>query len=480
MKTVFGAFCLLAAVALGAVEVDDAGVLVLTDATFDEAVAQNDALLVEFYAPWCGHCKSLAPEYDKAAKALSDAGSAAKLSKIDATAHKESAEKHAIKGFPTLKFFKKGHVSEYNGGRTGPEIVNWLNKKSGPAAKTISNVDDLESMQEANDVVVLGTFASMESAGAKGFMALADADDMLTYAISTDAAVASSLGVTGDNVIVLKSFDDKRADHAAATWDGSAAAEFIAGNSVPLVQTFSQEAAKGIFASPIKNHILFFTDKTKEHHAPTIETVTEIAKEYKGKTLFINVPATEKRVLDYFGFSEDKLPQLVLAEMGDDAMKKFPFTEELTGAGIRGFIKDFFDGKLAPTLKSEEPAADDLTTDVVTLRGKTFADIVLNNEKDVLVEFYAPWCGHCKKLAPIFDEVGERLKSNENIVIAKMDATANEVNVPGLAVKGYPTLYFFKGNDKSHPVKYEGGREADDFVAYLKENAHNTVTHDEL
>jgi len=480
MRTIFGALCVLAAVALGAVEVDEAGVLVLTDATFDEAVAQNDALLVEFYAPWCGHCKTLAPEYEKAAQTLADNGSAGKLSKVDATANKESAEKHGIKGFPTLKFFKKGHVSEYNGGRTAPEIVNWISKKSGAAAKTISNVDDLEAMQEANDVVVLGTFSSMESAGAKGFMALADADDMLSYAISTDAAVASSLGVTGDNVIVLKSFDDKRADYSAASWDATAAAEFVAGNSVPLVQTFSQEAAKAIFASPIKTHILFFTDKTKEHHAPTMETVTEIAKDNKGKTLFINVPATEKRVLDYFGFSEDNLPQLVLAEMGDDQMKKFQFTDELTGAGVRSFIKDFFDGKLAPSLKSEEPAADDQTTDVVTLRGKSFADIVLNNNKDVLVEFYAPWCGHCKKLAPIFDEVGERMKSNENIVIAKMDSTANEVNVPGLAVKGYPTLFFFKGNDKANPIKYEGGREADDFVNYLKENAHNAVSHDEL
>ena len=152
----------------------------------------------------------------------------------------------------------------------------------------------------------------------------------------------------------------------------------------------------------------------------------------------------------------------------------------MTGEGVRGFVADYFSGALAPTLKSEEVAADDQTTDVVTLRGKSFNDIVINNSKDVLVEFYAPWCGHCKKLAPVFDEVGARLKSNENVVIAKMDSTANEIDVPGVNVKGYPTLYFFKGNDKAHPVKYESGRESDDFVAYLKENAHNAVTHDEL
>merc|ERR1719265_2439875 len=131
-------------------------------------------------------------------------------------------------------------------------------------------------------------------------------------------------------------------------------------------------------------------------------------------------------------------------------MKKYPFTEEMTADGVRTFVSDFLAGKLNPTLKSEEVAADDQTHDVVVVRGTSFADIVLENDEDVLVEFYAPWCGHCKKLAPILDEVGARLKNNANVVIAKMDSTANEVNVDGLSVKGYPTLYFFKGNDKKH------------------------------
>jgi len=206
----------------------------------------------------------------------------------------------------------------------------------------------------------------------------------------------------------------------------------------------------------------------------------EVAKLYKGKTLFVNVPETESRVLEYFGLGTKDLPAYIIADMSSDGIKKYPVSGTVDATTVKAHLDKFFSGGLKPSLKSEEPSLEDTKGPVVVLKGKSFNDLVINNSKDVFVEFYAPWCGHCKKLAPIWDELAEKVKSNTNLVIAKMDSTANEIDVPGVAVQGFPTLFFFKGSDKANPVKYSGGRELDDLVSYLEEHTSLKLDHEEL
>ena len=145
------------------------GVLVLTEKNFEQALSENEFVLVEFYAPWCGHCKALAPEYAKAAGQLAEKDSPVKLGKVDATEEGPLAEKFEVRGYPTLKFFKNGKPMEYNGGRTADTIITWVEKKTGPPAVTLDSVDAAKKFIEDNEIAVVGFFADMESEAAKAF-----------------------------------------------------------------------------------------------------------------------------------------------------------------------------------------------------------------------------------------------------------------------------------------------------------------------
>jgi len=97
-----------------------------------------------------------------------------------------------------------------------------------------------------------------------------------------------------------------------------------------------------------------------------------------------------------------------------------------------------------------------------------FDAIVKDQNKNVLVEFYAPWCGHCKSLAPKYEEVATTFDGEEEVVIAKLDADAHREPASAYGVSGYPTLKWFPKNNKAGE-DYSGGREVSDFIRFINE-----------
>ncbi|KAJ2881664.1 protein disulfide-isomerase precursor, partial [Coemansia aciculifera] len=110
-------------------------VTVLTTETFKEWTAAQDLALIEFYAPWCGHCKTLAPEYEKAATILKDENIS--LAKVDCTTAQALCEEMEIPGFPTLKVSKNGDFATYNGTRKESGIISYMRKQLLPALSVL-------------------------------------------------------------------------------------------------------------------------------------------------------------------------------------------------------------------------------------------------------------------------------------------------------------------------------------------------------
>ena len=86
------------------------------------------------------------------------------------------------------------------------------------------------------------------------------------------------------------------------------------------------------------------------------------------------------------------------------------------------------------------------------------------------------WCGHCKALAPTYEKLAEAYKDDADVVIAEMDATANEV--AGLNIRGFPTLKFYKAGEPTAPVDYEGERTLEALTDFVEKN-RVAVKHEE-
>lgn len=444
---------------------EEKDVLVITADNWDEVVNDQSTVLVEFYAPWCGHCKALEPEYAKAAAKLKADNSEVKLGKVDATIESKLAEKFSIQGFPTLKFFKKGQALEYGGGRTEAEIVSWINKKTGPPAKELGSAEAVKEFTDKRDVAVVGFFANKESDLAKAFIKAAEGIDDVEFGIATPAD-SGDLAVTEDKIVLTKKFDDLRADYSGEA-DADAISQFVKAESIALVTEFSDEAAPKIFGGAIKSHLLLFISKKAEDFKTTVDTYTQAAKSFKGKILFIYIDTDVEdngRILEFFGLKAADAPTLRLIKLDGDMTKYVPEEKSLTVEAISSFVQSFLDGKLKPFLMSADIPEDWDKNPVKVLVGKNFKEVAMSSEKNVFVEFYAPWCGHCKQLAPIWDKLGEKYNDHADIVIAKMDSTTNEVEE--VKIQSFPTLKYFP--KEGGVVDYNGGRTLDDFVKFLE------------
>jgi protein disulfide-isomerase A1 len=249
------------------------------------------------------------------------------------------------------------------------------------------------------------------------------------------------------------------------------------------VTEFSDKTAPKIFGGDIKKHILAFVAKSDEKFEEYLKDFTEVAKKYKGKVLFVHLDCDKSdnsRILEFFDLKEDQCPTTRMIEMGQQMQKYKAPKESLTQEDVTAFVDGVLGGTLERHIKSEE-IPEDNDEPVFYVVGKHFEEIAFDSEKAVFVEFYAPWCGHCKQLAPTWDKLGEHFKDRDDIIIAKSDATLNEFSK--VEVQGFPTLKFFPKGEANEIVDYSGGRDLDSLIAFVenqgKEGAEEEADDDE-
>lgn len=440
--------------------------------TFDDFITKNSLVLAEFYAPWCGHCKALAPEYETAATELKSKG--IQVVKVDCTEEADLCQKQGVEGYPTLKIFRGSleNPSPYGGQRKADAIISYMVKQSLPAVSVLTK-DTLEDFKTSDKVVVVAYFNADDKTSNATFAQVAEKhrDDYLFGAVS-DPAVLEAAKVTAPGVVVYRKFDEPETVYDGA-FEAEAITSFVKTTAIPLIGEVGPETYAGYMSAGIPLAYIFV--ENADQKTKYVDGLKKLAQKFKGK---INVATIDASAFGAHAQNlnlEQKWPAFAIQETAKNS--KFPLdqTKELTIEAIEAFVEDFAAGKLTPSIKSEEvPAKQE--GPVYTVVAHNYKDIVLDDDKDVLVEFYAHWCGHCKALAPKYEELGKLYFDNpefaKKVIIAKVDATLNDVPDE---IQGFPTIKLFAAGKKDTPIDYQGGRTVEDFVKFIKESGTHGV-----
>ncbi|KAG5436865.1 hypothetical protein PCANB_001618 [Pneumocystis canis] len=456
----------------GAKRVLSSDVLNLDEITFKQTIQNDGIFLVEFFAPWCGHCKALAPEYELAAKLLKEKGIT--LIQVDCTVETSLCETYGVTGYPTLKVFKNGEHIHYEGPRKADAIVSYMVKQTLPVTTRV-DMDNFETFKTSDEIVLLALINEADDENSDLYHKLATKyRDNYVFGISSDNKVAQKMKLGFPSVVMFKKTED-----VYVIYDGDMIYEdldmFVTLESLPLLGELRPDTYEKYISSHLPLVCIFVSS---DHERKDMESIfTILASKYRGKLALALIDA------NLYGEYAESLslkriwPAFAIQEI--DSNKKYPFSQEkeLRMETVDAFFSSYLSGKLTPTIRSE-PVPDSQDGPVVVVVANSFQEIVIDSKKDVLLEFYAPWCGHCKNLAPKYESLGLLYKSdaelNNKVMIAKIDATANDVD-DNLNIKGFPTIMLFPADDKKNPVEYSGPRTIESLIEFIYQKGSHKV-----
>jgi protein disulfide-isomerase A1 len=448
MKLAAVVLVVLFGIALASYEKEN-GVYELTADNFDAWISEQDYALVKFYAPWCGHCKSLAPEYELAAKELEGKVG---FAKIDGTEHDQLAQSFDVRGFPTLFWFQKGieGALPYGGGRVKDTIITWIERQMLTELPAINSQEELD---EAIKNAPSNIHAIVVQYGPETDPVLLEAAKSVEFVLFYRSTTLLGDAKDGD-LVMYRHHGEPVTTQISSPSDLST---FLDTHAYPDVIEFSPQSLQRLRS---KDLLVIAADAYADGKKESlIKTLEEAAA---GRTNFGWMYADSallSRGIEAAGASGKVYPTAVAIDFKFGRQLAFdedlPFNSETLAKWVEGVLT----GESQPFKKSE-PIPESNDGPVFTLVHKNFAENV-GVGKPAFVEYYAPWCGHCKELAPIWEELGSSVDKSK-VLIAKIDATANYFDAD---VTGFPTLIWH--NTDGTVEVFDGLRNLEELKAFV-------------
>ncbi|XP_010543397.1 PREDICTED: protein disulfide-isomerase 5-2 [Tarenaya hassleriana] len=297
----------------------DGTVLQLTESNFDSAISSFDFIFVDFYAPWCGHCKRLSPELDAAAPILAKLKQPIVIAKLDAERYSRLARKLDIDAFPTLKLYNHGVPMEYYGPRKADLLVRYLKKFVAP------DVAVLESDSAVKDFVEdAGTFfplflgfglneTVMSTLGAKY-------KKKAWFAVAKDASEDVMVSYDFDKVPALVAKHPKYNERSVfyGPFEDGFLEQFVKQNFLPLTVPINRDTLKLLKEDERKIVLAIVEDETHESSGKLIKALRAAANANRDMVFgYVGVEQFDDFADSFHADKKSKLPKIVVWD-GDE------------------------------------------------------------------------------------------------------------------------------------------------------------------
>lgn len=342
----------------------------------------------------------------------------------------------------------------------------------------LSKLEELKQMiNENGDVKFLGLFKDDNSVEYKLFHEFAHKNRSKALFLSTNLPEAfKEMEVTQESAVVcLKNFDEPKTlmkDQITADSLG----KFVFLELLPILGSIHENNFTQYINANLP--ILFIFYVKEEDRVSLTKDLTHVAQKYRGRYSFALIDGFKyDGHAESLGLKTDSFPAVAVQDFITSS--KYPMTPQgsFTAKDVDSFVESILEGKTKPFYISA-PIPESNVGPVKTVVHDNFADLVLDDTKDVLIEMYTNWCNACKRLSSLYEQLGEAflLGNSDKVTIGKMDLEANDQPTGiNLKIETIPALFLFRAGKKSDPIRYHGDYSLDDLKKFVLENATNKL-----